>query len=161
MNRVDVSAEEIPLPDWAGNVENFVQKILSALEKTNWDVSILFCSNLFIQELNKRYRNKDEATDVLSFPQGDTIAEEDGEHFIAGDIIISPETLLENAAYFKVSIDEELRRLLIHGILHLNGLDHATNAPTEPMLQLQEKILQQINNPRRKRRGIDPKGIKL
>jgi rRNA maturation RNase YbeY len=58
-----------------------------------------------------------------------------------GDIVISLETLKTNAAYFHVDEDEELRRLIIHGILHLAGFDHPTNNPEEPMLVLQEKIL--------------------
>jgi probable rRNA maturation factor len=57
------------------------------------------------------------------------------------DIVISLDTLKENARRFNVSEDEELRRLLIHGILHLDGMDHKTNEETEPMLLLQEEII--------------------
>jgi len=54
---------------------------------------------------------------------------------------VSLETMTANAAYFNVTPDEELKRLLIHGVLHLDGMDHKTNGPAEPMLRLQEEIL--------------------
>jgi probable rRNA maturation factor len=63
---------------------------------------------------------------------------------LPGDIVISLESLAENSGYFHVSQDEELRRLLIHGILHLDGYDHDTNEGTEPMLQLQERLLAEL-----------------
>jgi probable rRNA maturation factor len=77
---------------------------------------------------------------VLSFFLGETRR---GRYF-PGDIVISLETLEENAAYFKVEPDEELRRLLVHGILHLDGMDHETNEKGESMLQLQEKVLAEL-----------------
>jgi len=144
MNRVSFSAEEVPLPAWRGKAKLYILKILEYLEKTNWDLSIMFCGNSRIQSLNLQYRKKDEATDILTFVQGDTARG----RFAAGDIVISLETLEENARYFNVPVDEELRRLLIHGILHLNGMDHKTNETDEPMLQLQEKILADLTGER-------------
>jgi probable rRNA maturation factor len=94
-----------------------------------------------MRELNRQFRGKDEATDVLSFPCGETIEEEGEERYIPGDIVISLETLAVNAVYFKVDQNEELRRLLIHGVLHLDGMDHAGTSASEPMLQIQEHIL--------------------
>jgi probable rRNA maturation factor len=99
---------------------------------------VLFCNNLYIKKLNAQYRNKDEATDVLSFPLGETGP--DGQ-YLAGDIVISLDALDENSRYFNVTQDEELRRLLIHGILHLSGADHDTNNGKEPMLETQEALL--------------------
>jgi probable rRNA maturation factor len=142
MNRVEVNAEEVPLPPWAAAAQSYALQVLEKLGKDRWDLSVLFCGDRRIRALNAHYRRKDEATDVLSFELGETLAG-DGEEdrFLPGDIVISLESLRENARYFEISEDEELRRLLIHGILHLNGMDHETNEQTEPMLELQEKIL--------------------
>ncbi|MFQ3547510.1 MAG: rRNA maturation RNase YbeY [Termitinemataceae bacterium] len=141
MNNVDIMVEEIHFP-WTEKMEAFCYKVLDFLKKDNWDLSILLCDNPTIQRLNFEYRQKDEPTDVLSFELGETSTDEAGtERYIAGDIIISIPMVSENAAYFHVSEDEELRRLLIHGILHLNGMDHATNEAEEPMLIYQEQIL--------------------
>ena len=137
MNRVLVRAEEVPLPSWTKRANRFVKKVLEILDHKNWEVSVLFCNNKYIKSLNAQYRNKDEPTDVLSFPLGET----DTRYYLAGDIVVSLDALEENARFFKVSEDEELRRLLVHGILHLSGKDHATNKAEESMLKIQEEIL--------------------
>jgi probable rRNA maturation factor len=144
MNRVEVGAEELPLPAWAEKSGDFVTRVLEALGRDGWDLSILYCGDPFIRILNARYRGRDEATDVLSFPQGEDFPPLPGERRLAGDIVISLDTLTENSGFFGVSMDEELRRLLIHGILHLDGMDHKTNEKTEPMLRLQEEILDNL-----------------
>ena len=138
MNRVFFSSEEIPLPPWTRAAGNFIKSVLRKLNLKNWELSVLFCNNKYIKSLNAQYRNKDEATDVLSFPLGET--DPSGQYF-AGDIVVSLDALEENSRYFNVSKDEELRRLLIHGILHLSGGDHVTNEDKEPMLREQEALL--------------------
>ncbi|GHT56958.1 endoribonuclease YbeY [Spirochaetia bacterium] len=141
MNRIEVNAEEVPLPEWEGALKNFTLKVLDEIRRDGWDLSVLLCNDSCIQSLNKQFRHKDEATDVLSFPLEETVKDEGEDRYLPGDIVISLDTLVENSRYFNISEDEELRRLLIHGILHLDGMDHETNNETEPMLRLQEKIL--------------------
>ena len=137
MNRVSFIAEEVILPVWVKQAKNYILKVLLFLEKDKWDVSVLFCSDNRMQQLNFSYRNKNETTDVLSFISGETVKG----RYLPGDIVISLPELERNAEYFKVSHDEELRRVVVHGILHLCGMDHKTNKKNEPMLELQEKIL--------------------
>ncbi|AEF80218.1 rRNA maturation RNase YbeY [Leadbettera azotonutricia] len=142
MNKVAFSAEEVPLPAWKPEAKSFILKTLKKLDIRNWDLSVLFCGDNCIKTLNSQYRNRNEATDVLSFELGETFDDgKGGVRCLPGDIVISLETLEKNAAYFKVSKDEELKRLLVHGILHLKGMDHKTNEPGEAMLKLQENIL--------------------
>lgn len=146
MNRVALVAEDCELPPWASRLESFVLRVLDVLKKDRWEVSLVLCTNTLITELNAQYRGKNESTDILSFELGETYQDEEGEEvFLAGDLVISLETLEENARYFNVSVDEELRRLVIHGILHLAGMDHATNDQEEPMLILQEQILAELS----------------
>jgi probable rRNA maturation factor len=146
MNNIFISNDEgMNLPFEAEKVQHFAEKILARIDHDNWDLSIHFCNNETIKALNNEYRKKDEATDVLSFELGETFEAENGEErVLPGDIIISLETLKENAEYFSVPIDEELKRLIIHGILHLDGLDHATNEKEEPMLEIQESLLEEF-----------------
>ena len=127
-------------------VKDFLRQVLDMLEKDKWEVSILFTGDAFIQKLNREYRGKDEPTDVLSFAQVDNkeaFPEKRG-RFYAGDIVISMDTLAKNASYFGISMNDELKRLLVHGILHLSGMDHKNNNPDQPMLVKQEKILNQF-----------------
>lgn len=141
-NEVEISVEGIDTPAWLERASAFALAVLELEGKSGWDLSLLICDDAFIRGLNKQYRDKDEATDVLSFEQGDSYAGPDGEErFLAGDIVISLDALGRNAESFGVSSDEELRRLITHGILHLSGMDHEDNDPSRPMLQRQEEIL--------------------
>ncbi|MHB9153238.1 MAG: rRNA maturation RNase YbeY [Spirochaetales bacterium] len=141
MNRVSIDWRDIDEPAWLAKAERFADKALLSLGKDNWDLSLLFCADEFIRALNRDYRNKDEATDVLSFSMADTIEEEGRTVFIAGDIVISIPAMERNAEEFGAGIDEELKRLIVHGILHLSGMDHEDNSPSQPMLMEQEALL--------------------
>lgn len=112
-----------------------------------WDFSIVFCGNGFIRSLNRDFRGIDEPTDILSFEIGDAYEDEVGRVFFnAGEIIISIERLFFNASEFNVGLNEELKRLIIHGILHLSGRDHKDNSPEQEMLRLQEGILNSVKD---------------
>lgn len=153
MNRIEVSVQEdIEEPKWILNVEPFLQKVMESLNFQNEEVSIYFCNDDYIKELNKTYRNIDSSTDVLSFENGEKYTDEEGEWFCAGDIVISLETLPINAQYFDENKDNELKRLLVHGLLHLNGYDHGEEHlengknPECEMLVLQEDILKKLKD---------------
>lgn len=147
-NRILISlGEDVTEPVWFNKVEPFIQTVLQKLNYDNEEISVLFCSDEFIKELNKQYRNIDSATDVLSFENGEEYEDEEGLWKNVGDIAISLETLPKNAEYFEVDTNTELKRLIIHGILHLNGMDHGEEhiekgvVPTDEMLVLQENLL--------------------
>jgi probable rRNA maturation factor len=145
MNRVEVAAEGVSEPAWVGRLIDFALSVLDRLEKDGWDLSFLLCDDETMRGLNAQYRGKDESTDVLSFELGETVPDEDGsKRWAAGDIAVSLDTLRKNAEYFSVSEDEELRRLVVHGILHLSGMDHANNDADQPMLVMQERILAEL-----------------
>jgi probable rRNA maturation factor len=142
MNEVEISVEGVEVPSWLDGARDFALAALAELGVENWDLSLLVCDDAFIQTLNRQYRDKDEPTDVLSFEQGDRYTGPDGiERILAGDIVISLGGLARNVADFSVSEDEELRRLIVHGILHLSGMDHSDNDPSQPMLRRQEEFL--------------------
>jgi probable rRNA maturation factor len=146
MNHVSVNAEEISLPLWSDSLSCFALKVLEEIKRDNWELSILLCGDKTITALNSQYRNKPEPTDILSFSLGETVQDGGKTVFLPGDLVISLDTLRENAEYFAASEDEELRRLLIHGILHLDGMDHETIETEEPMLAFQEEILNKLKD---------------
>ena len=132
-----------------GRIEN-VDELSSRLAKmveildVKGDFSLTFVSDGEIRDLNREYRDRDEATDVLtfrlkddsSFPSFDFMDEE------LGDIFISLDAVSRNAETFSVPLIEELTRVMLHGILHLLGFDHESNDFTkEEMLIRQEDIL--------------------
>ena len=144
MSKVDINTEGVHLPAWSSSMCEFGMKVLNELKCENWELSILLCDDKKIKLLNCEYRDKNEPTDVLTFNLGETIKDGDKTTYLPGDIVISLDTLNENAKYFQRPVDEELRRLIIHGILHLAGMDHETNDPDEPMLRCQEEILNKL-----------------
>jgi len=138
----------IPEPPWIARVEPFVRKAMEQLGFDGEEVSILFCTDEFMRNLNNQYRHIDSATDILSFEDGGDYEDENGRKWKnAGDIVISLETLPVNAAYFGTCENDELKRLVVHGLLHLNGMDHGEehiekgSRPVCDMLVLQEKVL--------------------
>ncbi|MBQ9281516.1 MAG: rRNA maturation RNase YbeY [Treponema sp.] len=154
-NRVLVSWQggvKVPEGFDDNQIGKFVIKILKRLEIDHEEISLLFCNDMAIQQMNRDYRNIDAPTDILSFENGGSYTDDEGQWLQAGDIAISIETLPKNAEYFNVSENEELKRLLIHGVLHLNGYDHGEEhielgvPPTDEMLVLQEKILSEFGD---------------
>ena len=97
-------------------VRAILGRSLKALERGGTEVSVLFTDDAGIRELNRRFRRIDRPTDVLSFPMEDPV--------LLGDIVISVERLKAQARESGGTINEELARLLLHGLLHLLGYDH-------------------------------------
>lgn len=152
-NRILVSVQDgISAPSWLdeSKIGEFAAQVLKKLGVDREEVSLLFCDDAAIQRLNRDYRSIDSPTDILSFENGSEYTDEEGGWLQAGDIVVSLETLPKNAVYFKVSENEELKRLLIHGLLHLNGYDHGEehigdgDAPKGEMLVLQERLLREF-----------------
>lgn len=152
-NRVFISVqEELEEPAWLNEVELFINKAAEKLHFDSEEISILFCNDEYIRELNNNYRNIDAPTDVLSFENDEEYEDEEGTWKCVGDIAISLDTLPVNAEYFNEDQNSELKRLLVHGLLHLNGMDHGEEhiekgcAPQGEMLVLQEKTLQELKD---------------
>lgn len=83
----------------------------------------MFTGDAEIRKLNKQYRRKDKATDVLSFSAIEGLPAEEFETNL-GELVISLDTAKKQAKKYKCSLSEEIARLIIHGILHLFGHDH-------------------------------------
>jgi len=96
----------------------FATKALAAIGKTD-SATIAFVSDKKIRELNRQFRGVDKATDVLSFP-----AEEPNN---LGDVAISVETAATQAKENRLSFENEIAQLILHGLLHLSGYDHETD----------------------------------
>lgn len=110
-------------------------RALVALDRGNDELSILLCDDETIRALNREWRKKDSATDVLSFPMG---------RGILGDIVISVPTAMAQAEACGHSLDEEMRVLLVHGVLHLCGHDHELPGDDEKMAQAEAALLKKL-----------------
>lgn len=111
-------------------VKKVVEKVLTAEERPQEsDVSIAFVGPGRMRKLNKAYRQKNRATDVLAFPESKVALEKfkigpTKEVKGLGEIIICPREVKKNAKRFNTAFEKELTRVVVHGILHLLGCDH-------------------------------------
>ena len=117
------------------------------------DVDVLLTSDATLRRLNKTFRSKNKSTDVLSFPAADN------DQHIAGDLAISLETATRQAAAYGHSLRDEVRTLLLHGLLHLSGLDHETDhgemaareASLRRELRLPTTLIERVTQAQRRR----------
>ncbi len=114
--------------------ENYVENV---------EISVTLTDNREIRSINREYRNKDYATDVLSFPMGDK--NYDTGCIMLGDIVISVERANEQANEYGHSLEREIAFLTIHSMLHLLGYDHEENEEDEAVMrEKQTRLLNTI-----------------
>lgn len=103
------------------------------------DISCIFCSQEKHLEINRTYLGHDYPTDVITFDYGDPAT-----GCVSGDIFIDPVTVAENAKLFGTTRGEEMRRVIIHGALHLCGYKDATPAQQKRMRDKEDEYLAQF-----------------
>jgi probable rRNA maturation factor len=112
--------------------------LLGAAGRPEASVSLSFVGDAAIRRLNRDYRGKDRPTDVLSF------SVDGNPERLLGDIVISLDAAERQAAAYAASLDAEVRRLLIHGVLHLLGHDHARPAEAARMRAEERRLASAI-----------------
>lgn len=114
------------------------------------EISVTFVDNEEIRKLNSQYRNKDTATDVLSFPMGENgvydINMETGAK-ILGDVVLSMEKAIEQANAYGHSLQREVAYLTAHSVLHLLGYDHIESMDRVRMREKEELIMTELGLP--------------
>ena len=125
-------------------LKTIVQTISEDLGFSASEVSVVIMDDPGIHELNLTWRAKDKPTDVLSFPQaeGKVVAGD----FVPclGDIVISADTAARQAQSIGHSLEDEYRRLLVHGFLHLLGHDHVNGGHQARNMKLEENLLLEV-----------------
>lgn len=116
------------------------EAILSCLDRDDDELCVVFVGDERMRELNLQWRGKDFTTDVLSFSQleGDEMA---SPALMLGDVVVSVDVLRRQAAEGGWTVEEELTRLLLHGVLHLIGFDHEAEEDARAMHAEEERIV--------------------
>ena len=114
---------------------------LGAVGRAGTSLSVVFVRDRAIRQLNRKYRNQDRTTDVLSFASGDALAGAEpgffiGEATFLGDVVVSVDTARQQASEAGHSVNRELDELVMHGVLHLCGFDHETDSGEMNRLEL-------------------------
>ncbi|HNX24550.1 MAG TPA: rRNA maturation RNase YbeY [Spirochaetota bacterium] len=150
MRNIEIFTEgNINLP-YKNLAENFFLSItdstLIETETDNVSVNLILTDDEYIKSINSGYRGKDKPTDVISFAyRDDPFPVIDNPVEELGDIYISLERASEQAVEYEVTLADELKRLVIHGVLHLLGYDHELSEEDEKRMNiLEEKIFNAI-----------------
>ncbi len=119
------------------DITKWIRLVAATYNKKVGDVGYLFCDDEKILEVNREYLEHDYYTDIITFDydEGDTIN---------GDIVISLDTVRSNAELFKKTYDEELHRVIIHGILHLCGINDKGPGEREIMEAAENRALDML-----------------
>ncbi|MFT5171265.1 MAG: putative rRNA maturation factor [Candidatus Marinamargulisbacteria bacterium] len=120
------------------NLETFIRKILKLKNLTSGSFEFTLVNNTKIIEINKEFLNRDYATDIISFNLGEIDSP-------IGDIYISVEKAKENAETHNQTFDNELKLLIVHGILHLLDYKDYSDEEKKVMFKEQERLLNLVN----------------
>lgn len=121
-----------------GKTRVWLLAVIASEKKTLGEIGYVFCNDAFLLDLNKKYLDHDTYTDIISFDYsyGNTLQ---------GEIYISTERVMENAKKFSDSFEEELRRVLVHGVLHLCGFKDKTEAEAKKMREKENEKLKMFH----------------
>lgn len=104
----------------AASVEHWIQTTIQKEGKNLGEISFIFCSDSYLHQINLTHLNHDTYTDIITFNYNE-------EAVLNGDIFISIDRVKENATTYNVSFENELNRVMIHGVLHLAGYEDKTD----------------------------------
>lgn len=127
-------------------LKRVAEQLLGAVDERGSSLSLCLVNDRAIQDLNRMHRGRDRPTDVLSFPlvQGADLRQTER---MLGDVVISVETARRQAADYDATLQDELHRLLIHGILHVLGHDHEEAAERLKMEREEKRLAEKIGMP--------------
>ena len=131
--------EDVSLPKLKKRIiSGWIKEVISSEEKKSGDISFIFCSDAYLLEMNKKYLNHDYFTDVITFDyvEGD---------LISGDIFISVDRIRENAITFSTSFENEMYRILVHGVLHLVGYKDKSSTDKDLMTNKENIYINLLN----------------
>lgn len=115
-------------------LKKWIETIVNNHNKELGDISYIFCSDEQLLEINKEYLNHDYYTDIITFDYSEA-------ELVSGDMFISIDRIKDNAKALKVPYQEELHRVIIHGVLHLLGFKDKTESESQKMRQLEDESL--------------------
>lgn len=130
-------------------LKNWIVSTIEKKKQKAGDISFVFCSDAFLLEMNKEYLNHDTYTDIITFdycqPEKQPFSHEKGVlAIVSGDIFISIDRVKENAKTFSKTFEDELHRVIIHGVLHLLGYKDKTKIAKAEMRKQEDLCLKAI-----------------
>lgn len=127
-------------PTQKNQLKNWIKTVIEREKASPGEINYIFCSDEYLLRINKEYLNHDYYTDIITFNQSEY------DDTVHGDIYISIERVKENFKTTSASFEEELRRVMIHGILHLLGFADHTKAEKKKMREKEDACLSLYQN---------------
>lgn len=121
-------------------IQNWIAGIIKDHQKVPGDINYIFCNDEYLHEINVSYLSHDTYTDIITFNQSTD------ELVIEADIYISVERVAENAKTLKTAFEQEIKRVIIHGILHLLGFEDHSESDKKQMRLKEDECLNIIAN---------------
>lgn len=115
-------------------LRKWIKTVITAYKSVQGEISIIFCSDNYLLEINKKYLGHDYYTDIITFDYCE-------QNRISGDLFISVDTVKANAEFYNVAFHDELHRVIIHGVLHLLKEDDMTPTQQQQMRVAEERAL--------------------
>ena len=138
---ITYNTEDVKMPVFPKRKTSAWIKRVAALHgKTVGDIAYIFCSDEKILDVNRMYLQHDYYTDIITFDYSE-------DDMISGDLFISLDTVRTNAEKFTVAYDSELYRVIIHGVLHLCGIDDKAPGARAVMDRYENEALQLLDTP--------------
>lgn len=132
--------EDIAFPKVKRRItSSWIKQVISIEEKRVGDISFIFCSDEYLLDVNRKYLNHDYYTDIITFDNVEG-------NVINGDIFISVDRVKENSIDFETSFDNEIHRILIHGVLHLLGYKDKAKSDKLLMTEKEDLYLKLFND---------------
>lgn len=119
-------------------IRNWIFEVIKDKKYNPGTINYIFCTDNYLLKLNKQYLDHDTLTDIITFDYSK-------DKIVSGDIFVSIERVQENASLYKAPFDNELKRVIIHGILHLCGHEDKTENEKSSMRKLEEYYLHKLN----------------
>lgn len=116
------------------DVEKNIEKLVTNENRILGDVNYILCSDAYLLDINRQYLNHDYYTDVISFDYCE-------ENVISGDIFISVDTVADNAKEYGTTFENELERVMIHGVLHFVGYNDKSDEESKTMRAKENQYL--------------------
>jgi len=117
---------------------NWIAKIIESENRLEGEINYIFCDDDYLHKINLQYLNHDTLTDIISFDYSEG-------NFLQGDIFISIERVQDNATDFNISLLEELKRVMAHGILHYCGYKDKSAEDEKIMRQKEEEKMKMFH----------------
>ena len=127
-SQVEHTIDTSPLKKW-------LNRVMVSLGVSNFAITYVLVSDEALLEINRKYLDHDYYTDIVTFDMSDT------EETVEGDLFVSLDRIKDNASKLSVSFDTELKRVLVHGVLHLVGYDDKDEKHQAEMRKKEDELL--------------------